>query len=199
MVQAYRKQFPRVTLRMVDVDTRDLLAQIEAGEIDLAFGRDASSDSVASRRLFSIYLVALIAAGDPLAKRAALEVSDLQRAPLLLTPSGTGSRVLLEQACRADGLTLRDIRMESRAYSGLMAMAQAGCGIAVVLSTVVPSPRTKAVPIHHHGHPLSVWFSGMWHRRRVQPYATGFLKVAEQVARPTYPSDTIQAATRTRK
>lgn len=197
----YRTLWPHVVVRFTDVDTRDLLPQVESGEIDLAFGRDVSNDAVASSRLFPMSLVALVAKGHPLAKQAQIEVAALERAPLLLTPTGTGSRTLLEQACRAEGLTLRDIRMESRAYSSLLAMTEAGYGVAIVLSTIASArPTMPVLPVTHRGEPLRVWFSGLWHRRRaLPPYAKAFVEIAEQFSRDEYPGRQYESLRTTRR
>ena len=189
ILAAYRVRWPNVVTRFLDVDTRDLLSQIESGELDLAFGRDVKSDAVAEQRMFPMHLIATIPLAHPLSNRAALEVSDLVREALLLTPPGTGSRVLLDQACQAEGLNLRDVRMESRAYSALVAMSEAGCGIAVTLSTVaVAHPKLKVVPIRHRGTLLGIWFTGIWHRRReLPPYARAFVTTARITTRINYP------------
>lgn len=185
----YRAQWPQVVVRFMDVDTRDLLGQVESGELDLAFGRDVASDAVAAQRLFPMQLLALVPRSHALSKRTAIEVRDLERAPLLLTPAGTGSRVLLAQVCTAEGFALRDVRLESRAYSALASMAAAGCGIAVVLSSIDKPPAgVRALPIHHNGKALGVWFSAIWHRRRrLPPYAQAFVETARLSASHHFP------------
>jgi DNA-binding transcriptional LysR family regulator len=139
--------------------------------------------------MFPMHLIAIIPRAHPLFNRTALEVPDLVREALLLTPPGTGSRVLLDQVCQAEGLNLRDVRMESRAYSALVAMSEAGCGVAVTLSTVsVSHPGLKVVPIQHRGKPLGIWFAGIWHRRRdLPPYARAFVTTAKNTTRINYP------------
>ena len=80
--------------------------------------------------------------------------------------------------------------MESRAYSALVAMSEAGCGIAVTLSTsAVANPGLKVVPIRHRGKPLGIWF-----RRHLgcvagvlPTYARAFVTTARNTTRIDYP------------
>lgn len=98
--------------------------------------------------------------------------------------------MLLAQICSAEGLSLRDVRLESRAYSALASMSAAGCGIAVVLSTVGKAPAgTKAMPIHNRGKTFGVWFPAIWHRRRQLPsYMQAFVDTAHEVSARNFPA-----------
>ena len=189
IAEAYRQKWPNVVTRFVDVPTRDLLSQVESGELDVALGRDMSNDAVISQRLFPMYLVAMLRRDHPLAERDVLTLQDLEREPLLLTAPSSGSRIALAQICQAEGLSLRDVRMESQAYSILVSMAEAGCGIAVTLSLVpADRPGIKVIPVQHRGQSQGVWLSALWHRRRNLPvYAQAFLKTVEDTTRLNYP------------
>lgn len=189
IVLAFKRAQPRVAVHLVEADAPELACLVETGQLDLAFSRDVNSDALSSVRLFPMYLSAMLLPSHPLSKRTKLEVKDLEREPLLLTPPGTGSRVLLARACQADGITLRDIRVESRSYGGLIALAEGGYGIAVALSTMAfARPGVCLHQVCHHGEPLAIWFSAI--RRRDQlasPHADAFIRLARKMTKDKYP------------
>ncbi|MGE0802912.1 MAG: LysR family transcriptional regulator [Lautropia sp.] len=189
ILAAYRKTQPHVDVRLIEADIGDLMRYVEAGELDLAVSREVNSDAILSSRLFPMHMVAIMHAGHPLARKKRLEISDLEKEPLLLTPPDSGSRVLLARVCQAEGLRLRDIRIESRSYGGLAALAETGYGVALMLSTVaLGRPDAKVIPVRHRGELLHIWFSSIRHRRReLPPHAQAFVKTAEEVTRVYYP------------
>lgn len=189
IIHAFTRAHPDIGIRVVEADAPDLAALVEAGQLDLAFTRDINSDSLASSRLFPMHLVAAAPAAHPLARRESVDVRELEREPLLLTREGTGSRVLLARACKAEGLTLRDIRVESRSYEGLLALVESGLGIAIVLSTVASArPRAKILPVLHRGASMGIWFSAVWHRQRPPlPHQLALMALARSLVADRYP------------
>lgn len=181
----YRKRCPTVEVKLIEADTRELVGLVESGQLDVALSRDVQNDSIASTRLFPMHVVAVFPPQHPLAGREEVEVRELQAEPLLLTPPDTGSRVLLSQVCRTAGLELRHVRIESRSYGGLVAMAQCGYGVAVLLSTVaLAKPGVRMTPVVHEGRGLDIWFSAIWHRRSELPeHARTFIDAARAVTR----------------
>lgn len=190
LVLAFGEERPDVSVRIVEADAPELAHLLEIGQLDLALTRDYSTgDALASIRLFPMYLVAVVPASHRLASRKKLEVQDLEREPLLLMQPGSASRVLLARACQAEGLTLRDIRMESRAVSGLVTLAEGGYGIAVSMSTLASErPDATVLPVHFRGEQLGIWFSAIWLRGRTpSEHADAFVKSAQKWTRKKYP------------
>jgi DNA-binding transcriptional LysR family regulator len=189
ILHAFGQAHPEIGIRIVEADAPELAVLVESGQLDLAFTRDITSDSLASVRLFPMHVVAVAPTAHPLAGRDSVDVRELEREPLLLTREGTGSRVLLARACRAEGLTLRDIRVESRSYDGLLALVQGGLGIAIVLSTVASArPRAKVLPVLHRGDSMGIWFSAVWHRQRPPlPHQRALVELARSLVADRYP------------
>ena len=190
LVLTFGRERPDVSVRIVEADAPELAHLLETGQLDLAFTRDyLTSDVLSSVRLFPMYLVAVVPASHRLASRKKLEVQDLEREPLLLMHPGSASRVLLGRACEADGLTLRDVRMESRSVSGLVTLAQGGYGIAVAMSTLASErPDATVLPVYFRGEQLGIWFSAIWlRRRRASVHADAFVKAAQKWARRNSP------------
>jgi DNA-binding transcriptional LysR family regulator len=189
LLRAFREIRPNIGVRVSEADARDLAVLVETGQLDLAFAREVASDPLSSVRLYPQHLVAVVPSSHRLASRTTLQALDLEREPLLLGYPGSASRVLLTRACQADGLTLRDIRIESRAYLGLAALAEAGCGIAVTMASVVSvRPGIRILPVIHRGKQLGSWFSAIRHRNQADSVdADALVKMAQEQVRNQYP------------
>lgn len=189
IVLEFARSRPDVGVRIVEADAPDLASLVEAGQLNLAFTRDITSDSLTSTRLFPMHLMAVVPTSHRLSGRTDIDVRELEREALLLTKPGTGSRVLLARACKAEGLNLRDIRVESRSYDGLLSLVQGGYGIAVVLSTVASArPQARVLPILHRSAPLATWFSAVWHRqRKPSAHQSALVETARRIVARNYP------------
>lgn len=192
LLLAFARERPNVSMRIVEADAPELVHLLETGQLDLALTREyLTSQTMSTTRLFPMYLVAVVAASHRLAGKKTLGVQDLEREPLLLMHPGSASRVLLSRACQVEGLTLRDIRMESRAANGLVALAEGGYGIAVAMSTLVSQrPNAFVIPVHLRGEHLGIWFSAIWLRRRTASvHVDAFVKAAQKRMKEHYPGE----------
>ena len=90
-------------------------------------------------------------------QRATIEVVDLADEPLLLLNRDFGTRQLFDAACRITHIRPRGV-MESNEVHSLIALAEAGHGIAVVPSTVrFVSRKIRIMPIVRDGKSLGTW------------------------------------------
>ncbi|WP_137919799.1 LysR family transcriptional regulator [Hydrogenophaga sp. 2FB] len=192
LLLAFAREWPNVTIRVVEADAPELVHLLETGQLDLALTRDyMTSPTLATTRLFPMSLIAVVAASHRLAGKETLGVQDLEREPLLLMHPGSASRVLLSRACQAEGLTLRDIRMESRTTNALVTLAEGGFGIAVAMSTLLSHPpKARVMPVHLRGEHLGIWYSAIWLRRRtVSIHVDAFVKAARQRMKEHFPGE----------
>jgi DNA-binding transcriptional LysR family regulator len=96
-------------------------------------------------------------------------VSELGNDPLLVLGRGFASRQWFEAACDVAHVKPR-IVLESGAPHTLIALANAGHGIAVVPSVVsIPAKAVRAVPLVHRGISIGRWAIVAWDARRFQP------------------------------
>jgi len=189
LLREYASRWPQVRLKIFEVDSASVIAQLETRELDVGLTRYATTDSVQGERLFPMHLVAIADRRHPLARRRSLELAELVDQPLLLMVKGIGSRVLIDQACRQGGYRLTDIRFESSAYSSLVEMATAGHGIALV-SSVVTLRRDDAriIPILYRNERLRSWTAIHWHGESEQAgYMRAFVEVAREMVQQDYP------------
>jgi LysR substrate binding domain len=115
-------------------------------------------------------------------------VSELAGIPLLLLGRDFQTRVLFDEACQAAHFE-PSVRLESRSPQSLIALAEAGHGIAIVPSVVrLETSRAGVAGMLDGARPLGSWSHAVWDSRRYLPtYARGFIKVLEQYAKTSYP------------
>src|SRR5262249_27756446 len=122
-----------------------------------------------------------------LGRRRALDVTDLADERLLLLQRGFGSRGWFEAACSIAHIRPR-VRLESAAPHTLIALAQAGYGIAVVPSTVLVPRAVRAMPLLQRNAAVGRWFTVAWDPQRLlRPYAERFVDELAAYCKRTYP------------
>jgi LysR family cyn operon transcriptional activator len=172
----YRRRHPGVEVHLVELGDAAEAEHLERGDVHLSFfpGSDARFHS---RPLLPMYLLAVLPKSHRLGHRATLEVDDLADAPLLLTRRGFASRECFDTATQVRHMRPY-VLLESGAPSTLVALAQAGYGIAIVASTVrIPRGRVRGVPLFQRGAPIGRWLSIAWDPRRfLAPFAEQFVE-----------------------
>jgi DNA-binding transcriptional LysR family regulator len=113
---------------------------------------------------------------------------ELADQPLLLLDREFGTRQLFDAACRITHLRPRAV-LESTDVHSLIALAEAGQGIAVVPSTVrFMSRKVQILPIVQDGKSLGTWGAAVWNLRRSLPvYGEAFITELEAYTRGTFP------------
>ena len=117
-----------------------------------------------------------------------IEMASLIAHPLLLLDTSFGVRATFDAACRLAGITPQ-VFFESRSPHTLLALAEAGHGVAVVPS-VQPTNRyrLRIARITYRRRPLHGLLAILWHRRRVLPkYAEDFCELLQAYMRDVFP------------
>ena len=138
-VPRYSQRYPNVQVRLFEAVGLENLAMLEQGEIDLAQNL-LHAVQPDDRRFGSYPLgpVELLAAFHPSLKfgaRGAIEIGRLASYPLLVLDAGFTVRRTFDAACRLAGVKPK-ILFESRAPHTLLALAQAGHGVAIIPSAL---------------------------------------------------------------
>jgi len=187
----YAERYPNVQTKVIEAVGPDILAMLERGEIHLGILLEAVQ---ADDRRFGrcpVPPIELVAACQPsfrLKHGSTIDVRDLASFPLLLLDSGFAVRKTFDAACRLVRLK-PDILIESRAPSNLLALAEAGHGVAIIPS-VVPTHRyrLRIVRITCNGQPLREPLAVVWDKRRVLPrYAQDFSELLAAHMRELFP------------
>ena len=180
-LSTYRKRQPNVQIRLREAFGTSLMELLERGEVHVAMSTGGAMQ--AGHHAFeTIWLPPLefLAACNrefELGKAESMDVRRLGPHPLLLLDTSFAVRTAFDAACRVAEFK-PTIFFESRTPHTLLALAEAGHGIAVVPS-VLPTHRydVRTVRLTYRGRPLRERYGIMWDkRRRLPPYAEDFCR-----------------------
>lgn len=180
LVSAYAQLRSDIRMDWREGSADELAKRLEAHDLDLAFARYMTSDSLCSQRLFPMHLVVVMPSGHSLSHRKAVAVDDLDNEELLLLMPDSGSRILFDGVWRARGQKPKRPKVEISSARGLIQMASAGQGVAITLSmSCVADPSVRIIPLLHDGNYLGMWSAVMWNRHRELPeHVKGFIDLA---------------------
>jgi DNA-binding transcriptional LysR family regulator len=183
----YRKRHLGVEVHLAEDGGARLPTRLERGDVDLAI-MPAGEDRFRARLLYPMVLLAVLPRGHRLSRFEVLEVVELAGEPLLRLTSSFASHRWFDAACQVAHLRPR-VLLESVAPQTLIALAQAGHGIAVVPSPVrLPRAHVRVAAVVHRGVPLGQWTAAAWDPQRfLLPYAEAFIEEVAAYCQRDYP------------
>jgi DNA-binding transcriptional LysR family regulator len=192
----YALTFPGIASQLVEDGGGSLLRRVEQGELHLAVGVWRTG-GLHSQPLFPARVLAVMQRRHRLAGRNELAVTELVGIPLLLLGRDFQTRELFDEACQAAHFE-PSVRLESRSPQSLVALAEAGHGIAIVPSAVrLDAARVAVAGMLNGARPLGSWAHAVWDPRRYLPsYARGFIEVLGDYAKTSYPGHHLGNLTR---
>jgi DNA-binding transcriptional LysR family regulator len=190
----YAERFPNVHVKLTEALGREQTAMLERGEVHIGIRHDQGDRRFESRILPPDEVLAAFAPSLALGLVGAIDIAQLAGHPLLLLDQGYSIRRLFDAACRLADVE-PDIRLESRAPHTLLALAEAGQGIAIIPS-VLRTDRyaLRIARVTHRRKPVRERYAIQWDRRRpMPPYAEGFCDALARHMREllpiTHPTD----------
>ena len=183
----YRKRHAGVEVHLVEDGGSRLPGRLERGDIDVAL-MPAGEDRFAGRLLYPMHVLAVLALGHRLSRRAVLDITELADEPLLRLGSSFASHGWFEAACQVAHIRPR-VLLESGVPQTLIALARAGHGIAVVPSPVrIPRAGVRVALVVHRGVSIGRWAVAAWDPQRfLPPYAVQFVEELVTQCRRGYP------------
>ena len=188
----FAARFPNVQIKLSEAIGADLSAKLERGEIHLAIG---SLEAIQARKhqfgSFPLPPLEFLACGHvslQLGSAGNIEIGSLAPYPLLLMETSFLVRNTFDAACRLAGLE-PEIFIESRTPHTLLALAEAGHGVAIVPS-VLPTQRyrLRLARITYRRRPLQFPLAALWDSRRaLPPYARDFCQSLDAYMREVFP------------
>ena len=169
----YAKRRPNVQVKLKEAVGSSLMALLERGEVHLAIstagGIQASGHLLDTIWLPPLEFVAACNHALKLGEGATMDVRNLTSHPLLLLDSSFAVRAAFDAACRVAEFQ-PNIAFESRTPHTLLALAEAGHGVAIVPS-VMPTHRydLQIVRLAYRRKPLREGYAIAWDRRRSLP------------------------------
>jgi len=172
----YAQRFPNVCVKLTEALGMDQVPLLERGEVHFGIRHDQGVNPwFESLALPSDDVLAACRPSLPLGRAGAVDVVALVSHPLLLPDSGYSVRRLFNAACRVADVE-PNIVLESRAPHTLLALAEAGQGVAVIPSVLRTGRyRLKFARVTHRRKPLRDRYVIQWDKRRPIPrYAQNF-------------------------
>lgn len=145
MIKAFCARYPNVDVSLHDVPERMTIDMVRNGSVDLGLGTvpEADSEIVGIPAVTDSYLI-VMRAEHPLAQRSALRWSDLADEMMIGPQRGNPIRDRLETELAHAGIRLQLHRafQDVSLPLTIIGMVEAGLGVAVMTSTVIPLAKT---------------------------------------------------------
>jgi DNA-binding transcriptional LysR family regulator len=185
----YTKSFPNVRVKLTEALGMDQVPLLERGDVHIGIRHEQGVNPwFESFALPSDDVLAACARSLSLGRDGMVDIVSLASHPLLLLEAGYSVRRLFDAACRLADVE-PDILLESRAPHTLLALAEAGQGVAVIPSVLrTDRYRLKIARIAHRRKPLRDRYVIQWDKRRPMPsYAENFCAALAAYMREVLP------------
>jgi DNA-binding transcriptional LysR family regulator len=142
----FHAAFPGVELVLHEAGSRDLVGELEQGALDIALViLPLRHEVLETTPLLREELVVAVAPDHPLASRKTIAIADLRGVPLVMFRDGYDLRATTLAAFRRAGFE-PTLALEGGEMDGVLRLAAAGLGVAVVPSLVIdPAGPLRAV------------------------------------------------------
>ena len=198
----YAQRFPNVQVKLTEALGPDMSAMLERGEVHVGIRHDQYVNRYfASQALPPDEILAACEPSLALGHAGMIDIGRLAAYPLLLLESGYSLRRMFNAACRLARVE-PNILLESRAPHTLLALAEAGQGVAIIPSLLrTDRYALRIVRVTHLRKPLREPLVIHWDKRRPLPrYAESFCEALAEYMREvlpiTQPSEGKSAAAR---
>ena len=188
----YAERYPKVQVKIREGTGSEILTLLERGEIhlgqNLLHAVKLDERHFGSLPLGSVELLAVCHPSTRLDHHRTIEVARLADFPLLLMDSGFGFRRAFDATSRMAGLKPTVI-FESRNPHTLLALAEAGHGVAIVPSQLqCHRYQLRIVGLTYRGRPLREPLTISWDKRRPLPrFAADFCGMLAAYMREVFP------------
>jgi LysR family nitrogen assimilation transcriptional regulator len=188
----YAERYPKVQVNISEGTGSEIMTLLERGEIhlgqNLLHAVKLDENHFGSLPLGSVELLAACHTSTPIGPRRSIDVANLATFPLLLMDGGFGFRRAFDAASRMAGLK-PIVMFESRNPHTLLALAEAGHGVAIVPSQLqCHRYRLRILGLTYRGRPLREGLTISWDKRRPLPrFATDYCGMLAAYMREIFP------------
>jgi DNA-binding transcriptional LysR family regulator len=169
LIASFRQQHPRARFQLLQNASHIILAELEAGDVDLALVSPVppTSERIESIELASEELFLAVPQDHRFAKRRSVRLAELRDDTFVCLRQGYGLRSLTDQFCAQAGFTPK-IAFEGEEIATLRGLVAVGLGVAII--PAASSPVETAPPDLHITEPICRRSIGLlWEPGRYQP------------------------------
>jgi DNA-binding transcriptional LysR family regulator len=189
----YAARYPNVQVKLVDAAAgAEAFAMLDRGEVHLvqtiASAVTANEVNFASHELAPMEMLAACHPKLRLGKDGKVEIASLGAYPLLQATQDFAMRRNFDAACRLAGFTPNNV-LECRAPHALLAMAEAGHGVAIIPSALrIHRYKVRVLRVTYRGKALDEPLAMLSDKRRPLPaYAKVFCDMLAEHVRKGFP------------
>ena len=185
----YTARFPNVHVKLTEALGPAQVALLERGDVHLGIRHDQGvNPHLASHALMPDEILAACVPSLPMGSTDMIDIGRLAGHPLLLLEPGFSVRVQFNAACRLAQVK-PNIAFESRAPHTVLALAEAGQGVAIIPSCLrTDRYALRIFRVTHLGAPLQEGLVIQWDKRRpLPPYAETFCQALGGYMRELFP------------
>lgn len=165
----FRDRHGGIRVEITEAGGADLFKKLNLGEIDIAVSATSHARGLEVRPISDCPILAVMKRGHPLKLPNSVQVSLLANEPVMLLAEGFISREIFLSECRLLQLS-PDIRFESSSPQTLLALAEAGEGIAILPATVrLGARKLDVAPLFNAGKRLEFELSAIFSPKRPAP------------------------------
>ena len=140
VIPEIRRRFPRLTLRLFEEKTEQILEMLVQGRLDAGLlALPAGGDQIVARKLFEEAFVVAMPEGHPLSRRKSLSLADLEDQELLLLEDGHCLRDQALEVCHMAGAHER-LDFHATSMETLRQMVAANTGITLLPTLAIKPP-----------------------------------------------------------
>lgn len=186
LIPTYARRFPDVELELLESTTRQILPQVESGELDVGLIRTpvAQSGRVQLDLIEPDVFVAAVLSDSPLGRRRKIELKDLASEPFVwFSPKevpGLHSMALL--ACQRAGFLPR-VHQQAVQVQTIISLVESGLGVAIVPSAAArhAAPGVTFKRLSKLPDDVAIGIALAWRPYAATPAARRFAEVAATV------------------
>lgn len=135
LLGSYLRAYPDVTVSLRVHDTAEVIDRVESGEAHIGItGAKRANAKVEFEEVGSDRLIAICPSDHPLAKQRAVTGAALAEQPFIVRESGSGTRTVVENALRENGVDPGDLHvvLELGTSEAIVSAVEGGMGIGIV-------------------------------------------------------------------
>jgi DNA-binding transcriptional LysR family regulator len=169
----YAAVHPGVKLALLEADAAAHLSMLERGEAHLAINVvnliQVDDQRFASHMLPRFQVLAACTPSFDIEHDDSIDIARLAHHPLLAPNPRFATRSIFDAACRLAGVR-PNVFVESAAAHALLALAEAGHGVAIIPSILrTDHRRLRSMRVTHRREPLQISLAVLWDKRRTLP------------------------------
>lgn len=131
----FRKNYPKIRVRLFVGNTRRIIELLNATTIDLGIVEgDVTRQKLKVEKLLQDELVVIVSPQHPWAKKKEVSIFEVTKEPFIMREEGSGTRQIIEKYLSKHGLGINDLKvvMMLGSTEGIKGAVESGIGISII-------------------------------------------------------------------